>query len=322
MKVHGSMTRSASSPFFFPPGGHLQTIIRSYLNVEPLFEATKSRIELPDGDFLDVEWSQRIGIKESIKNDKRATVLLLHGLEGSAGRPYMRAMANHLHLAGYQVVSLNYRGCSGEINRSKITYHAGKYDDLEQVLLWVKKKMNPETLHLVGFSLGASITLNFLIHSELQHMIRSAVAISPPLKLGLISDQLQSGIKSVYQTYFLRSLREKNLRKRIQFPDYPLFTGHTLRDFDDQVTSVVHGFESAEHYYETCSTGSGLHQIECPVQIIHAENDPICPLPIHEIQSTSNPKLEWSISKGGGHVAFLTLPDGWLGKEVVNFLKK
>ena len=328
-----SAAASNSSPFFFPPGGHFQTILRSYLNVTPIFQIQKTRLELLDGDFIDLEWSANSQEREANKKSPQGqsesnsitgkpTVLLLHGLEGSSQRPYMRSMANHLFIAGYQVVLLNFRGCSGEVNRRKITYHAGKYDDLEQVLQWVQSTLNPTSLHLVGFSLGASIILNFLIHSSYRGLVQSAATISPPLELSQISDQLQHGLRSVYQTYFLQSLREKTRLKRHQFADYPDFTGHTLRDFDDQVTALVHGFESAEKYYERCSTGSRLHQISCPVLIIHAENDPICPLPEVAIQKTTNPNIGWSIQKGGGHVAFITLPDGWLGNEVAVFLRK
>lgn len=306
-------TEPKNSPLFFPPGGHVQTILRSYISVNPEYLPEKKRIELADGDFMDAELSP------STRTSSESVVILLHGLEGSSSRPYMRAMANHLVKEEFRTLALNYRGCSGELNRSKITYHAGKYDDLEQVIQWVQEHLNPASIHLVGFSLGASIALNFLIHSAFGQVITSAVAISPPFQLGAISDNLQHGIRLLYQSYFLRSLRDKNRLKINQYPDYPLFSGQTLREFDDQVTAPVHGFDSAEHYYEVCSAGSRLDQIRVPVRMIHAVNDPICPLPSSFISSTSNPRIDWSIQRGGGHVAFMTLPMGWLGNQVTSF---
>lgn len=311
------------TPLFFPPGGHLQTLVRSYLAVRPRGNVLKKRFELQDGDFMDLELSGSTPDALRLKPDSPApVVLLLHGLEGSSARPYMRAMTNDLVQKGFQVICLNFRGCSGELNRKRITYHAGKYDDLEQIVEWVRQTYHPSSLHLVGFSLGASVMLNFLIHSAHKQHISSAVAISPPLELGTISDDLQLGLRTLYQTYFLRSLREKNRLKIEQFRDYPSFTGQTLREFDDQVTAPVHGFSSAEHYYQTCSVGSRLNQITIPVRIIHAVNDPICTLPSSYIASTKNEQIEWSVQRGGGHVAFLTLPRGWLGHEVASFLRK
>jgi len=290
--------------------------VRSYLPANPVLPIERKRIELPDGDFLDVE------VSGGERDKTRPVVIILHGLEGSSSRPYMRAMANHLNQSGFQTVAMNFRGCSGEPNRSRITYHAGKYDDLEQVIHWVIQTLHPPTLHLTGFSLGASITLNFLIHSKLKRTIASAVAISAPLQLGAISDDLQHGIRTLYQYYFLRSLRNKNLQKICQFPDYPRFSGATLREFDDQVTASVHGFQSAEHYYETCSTGPKLKEISTPIRLIHALNDPICLLPTGTLETINHGWVEWSVQRGGGHVAFMTLPGGWLGHEVASFLKK
>ena len=52
----------------------------------------------------------------------------------------------------------------------------------------------------------------------------------------------------------MRSLKLKLNQKRIHFKDIPVFVGSSLYDFDDEVTAPVHGFENANHYYETCSS--------------------------------------------------------------------
>ena len=74
------------------------------------------RLELPDGDFLDLAWTPDHG---------GPCVLVLHGLEGSHRSPYVRAMLAALHSAGYRGVLMHFRGCSGAPNRLPRSYHSG-----------------------------------------------------------------------------------------------------------------------------------------------------------------------------------------------------
>ena len=48
----------------------------------------------------------------------------------------------------------------------------------------------------------------------------------------------------------------------------------TLRDFDEQVTAPLHGFDSADHYYQRCSGLGMLARIPIPTLVIHAADDP------------------------------------------------
>ena len=86
------------------------------------------------------------------------------------------------------------------------------------------------------------------------HPVTKAIAVFPPYDLKLGSLNLQSGFNRVYELRFMRSLKLKLNQKRIHFKDIPVFVGSSLYDFDDEVTAPVHGFENANHYYETCSS--------------------------------------------------------------------
>ena len=76
---------------YVPPGifksGDASTIYAATLRkVEiPVFE--RERIELSDGDFIDIDWSY------TKQRNSENLVILLHGLAGKADRPYMKGMA-------------------------------------------------------------------------------------------------------------------------------------------------------------------------------------------------------------------------------------
>ena len=216
---------------------------------------------------------------------------------------------------------MNFRGCGDSENRTRASYHAGWIQDLEEVVRWTAATFPGRPIGLVGFSLGAAITLHFLARSPLSDRIGGAAAVSPPLDMHRIALHLQHGLARAYERYFLSSLKEKTKAKKALFPDYPSFTGDTLYDFDNQVTAPVHGFASAEDYYAHCSGRRFLSDLKAPTLLVHSLDDPICVMERQESALlSSHPMLRPCITRHGGHVAFLTVPGGWLGRTVAGFL--
>ena len=112
-------------PDYRPPWGlknaHVQTVLARFLRRIPLPPYTRRRLELPDGDFLDLD---------EINGNHGRIAILLHGLEASSQAPYIRGMAAMLLAQGWDIVAMNFRGCSGEPNRHLRCYHSGVTDDL------------------------------------------------------------------------------------------------------------------------------------------------------------------------------------------------
>ena len=63
-----------------------------------------------------------------------ATLLALHGLEGSSEAHYMRGLADKAYAAGFNVVRLNQRNCGGTEHLSRGLYHSGLTADPRSVL--------------------------------------------------------------------------------------------------------------------------------------------------------------------------------------------
>ena len=90
---------SPYQPPFYLFNGHLQTIVPSVLRSVPEVRYQRERVETEDGDFLDLDWSRQPG------NSADTLAIVSHGLEGDAGRPYVRGMVRALNKAGFDALA-------------------------------------------------------------------------------------------------------------------------------------------------------------------------------------------------------------------------
>ena len=138
-------------------GGHLQTIW-PYLLRRPPVVVRRERVTSPDGDFWDFDW-----ITPTHPGADAPLVVLFHGLEGSSGSHYARALLVALAERGWHGVVPHFRGCSGEPNRMPRAYHSGDHEEVHAMLAAVRARVAPETVvHAVGISIGGSVLLNWL----------------------------------------------------------------------------------------------------------------------------------------------------------------
>lgn len=295
--------------------GHVHTIARSFLgDTRPPYH---NRIEIPtpDNDFLELDVIRH-------PNDM-PVIVLFHGLEGSSYRYYMVELAKELDAENFSVAAVNFRSCGSRMNRQPRFYHSGETDDYATVFNWIQQEFPGRKIGAVGFSLGANALLKSLGEEQEDHTADAAVAVSVPYDLRLGSINISKGFNRLYDYRFLRTLRKKLDAKRQEYPELPRFNGSTLYEFDDQITSVVHGFANAEDYYARCSSRKFVSDIKKPVLLIHSEEDPLCPfsgMPMSEIKE--NPFLDYIITEQGGHVGFLSEPKGWLNNAILCYLSE
>ncbi|WP_418510064.1 YheT family hydrolase [Corallibacter sp.] len=290
------------TPYFFR-NGFVSTVYSGLIrNVSGLIQE-RERITLPDGDFLDLDWSHS-------KTKSNKLIILLHGLEGNAQRPYMTGTAKLFNQNGIDAVCVNFRGCSGEDNLSFRSYHSGATEDLDAVIQHVLKTKAYDTIFLKGFSLGGNLTLKYL--GEREHLpiqIKAAVAVSVPCDLYSSCKELHTLKNKPYHDKFKTDLKNKLLIKQKNHPDKlsvkTIKSIKTLKDFDDIYTSKAHGFKDALDYYKQSSSLQFLPHIKIPTLIINALNDsflaPEC-YPVKEAKNNANLHLE--MPKHGGHVGF------------------
>ena len=297
--------RHYQSPFYLF-NGHLQTIVPSLWRTVPDVDYQRERLELPDGDFLDLDWSR---LPEHRPTDGFAIVS--HGLEGDASRPYMRGMVRALNRTGLDALAWNYRSCGGEMNRLLRSYHLGDTADLDLVLRHALATGRYRRAYLLGFSAGGNVTLKYL-GEDAAHVpteVQRAAVFSVPTDLQASSEHIGRPQNQVYMRRFLKSLRQKIRDKAALLPGQVDLEGlEALRNFpqfDDKYTAPMHGFDSAEAYYRHASSGRYLSGIQIPTLVVNAQNDPFLPASCYPREVAANsPFVFLETPSEGGHVGF------------------
>ncbi|RZK23962.1 MAG: alpha/beta fold hydrolase [Hymenobacter sp.] len=299
------LSSSAHRPATFLFNGHLQTIVPSTLRRVPEVHYQRERLELADGDFVDLDWSlagAALG---------RQLGIISHGLEGDSSRPYVRGMARALNQAGFDALAWNYRGCGGEPNRLLRAYHLGDTGDLTAVIHHATEAKNYPEIYLTGFSAGGNVTLKYLGEAAAQvpPQVRRAAVFSVPTDLKASSHHIGRWQNQVYLRRFMASLRTKIREKADYLPgQLDLTELDTLRDFpqfDERYTAPMHGFASADAYYEHAASGQYLAGIRLPTLLVNALNDPFLPPSCYpRTTAASSEYFFLETPAAGGHVGF------------------
>ena len=208
---------SSFQPAWWLPGAHLQTLGARWLRSKLEVPFHRERLELPDGDFIDLDFP--FGPLSS-EGERRPLVLVLHGLEGSARSGYAEQIYRSLRNLGIDSVGLNFRSCSGKLNRLARMYHSGETEDLGWVLRLLAQRYPERRRGVIGVSLGGNVLLKFLGESGegVRTQVEVAAAISVPFDLSAGADCLLRPLGKLYAAYLLRKLRRKVEAKRGLMP--------------------------------------------------------------------------------------------------------
>lgn len=283
----------------------ISTIYAAKLRAISVASFERERLELKDGDFVDLDWNT-----QPEKKSQKISVLL-HGLAGNAQRPYMKGMAKIFLDNGWDVLRMNFRGCSHEPNRLYKSYHAGATHDLKEVIDYILSLKQYTSISLIGFSLGANVILKYLGENKnLPKPISAAVGISVPCDLAGSLGAINKRRNFVYSKRFLLTLKNQ-LRTRSQlFPEQieksQISACTSLRDIDELYTSKAHGFKDADDYYGQNSSLQFLNKIQIPTLILSAANDSFLSSSSYPFkEATHSEYLYLEVPKYGGHVGFV-----------------
>ncbi len=294
---------STYCPLFLFRNGHIQSIYPTVFRSITGVHYVRERIATPDHDFIDLDWSCMGG---------RSAVLIAHGLEGHSRRSYMLGMVKAFNNRGWDAVAFNFRGCSGEPNRRLRSYHSGETGDLHTVICHISDQKPYTGLALIGFSIGGNIILKYLGEkgSTLTPAIQSAAAISVPCDLKSSAEALSKRSNALYMKRFLRMFHAKIRLKMQHMPgkinDIGYKSIRTFKEFDARYTAPIHGFSSAEEYWDQCSCKPFLSAIKIPVLLISAQDDPFLPEKCYPLnEAKDSPYLVLETPRYGGHVGFI-----------------
>lgn len=297
-----SQEHNYPGPPWYQFNGHLQTIVPAFGGPPTRYE--RERLELPDGDFLDLDWLYQ-------KHSSDALVILTHGLEGNSSRPYIRSAARFFHERGWDVLAWNCRSCSGEMNRALRLYHHGEIEDIHAVTTHALENGVYNQVVLIGYSMGGAMIAKYLsVHnSSLPASILGGIAFSSPFDLEASVNALELPGNGIYKKRFLRQLGEKIRYKDERFPGLidisKLDEIETWRDFDEWFTAPLLNLPSAAAFYEIASAKNYLSTLDRPMLAVSALNDPIITeecLPLEE--APAHPHFHLELTEKGGHVGY------------------
>jgi predicted alpha/beta-fold hydrolase len=308
---------------------HIQTLYSTLFRSNSIDNFETQEFILQDGDFVDCYWLNR----PTSSTCQKSIVTLFHGLTGSYQSPYIQGIMQHLTQLGYSCVLMHFRGCSGRSNRTARAYHSGDTADAKAWIEQLKYSYPNAKLFAIGYSLGANMLLKLLAEYQHNSPIFAAAAISAPLQLNNSAATLKKGFAKLYQFYLLRGLK-KSLLHKYAYYNYEALIGlsmdkiksiSTIEEFDDLYTSRIHGFKSAQHYYQKSSALQYLSKITTNTLVINAKDDPFMQpeiLPSHG-EVPSNVYLEFP--NHGGHLGFISgsliKPEFWLEPRISSFFK-
>jgi len=289
-------------PPWYQYNGHWQTILPTTIRRVRGLQYERERLELADGDFLDLDW---------VNNQSQDLLILTHGLEGNSDRIYMKGMAKFFADQHWDVLAWNCRSCSEEMNRAFRLYYHGEIEDIATVIDHALNTRNYQRIVLVGFSMGGNITLKYLgvNGSNIPKQITHGLAFSTPCDLAESIKELEKPKNKFYNRLFFKRLEAKIRAKAAQFPDRLDLSKFAeikvWRDFDTYFSAPLTGLSSADEFYFEASSRNFMAGTTIPTLIVNAQNDPLLndsssPKDISE----NHPYLYLETPKKGGHVGF------------------
>ncbi|WP_108651180.1 YheT family hydrolase [Dongshaea marina] len=291
-------------PSFEPlPGLHScygQTIAASYwpqkINLKP---DSWLNLRLSDGDrlFICENWPD-----QSMRDH---LVVMVHGLTGDYRSGYLSRLARKLVALGYPVFRVNMRCAGPAAHLASGIAHAGRSEDLRQIIARLQSIYPAMAISLIGFSLTANTALKMAGEEGEQCPLHSLVAISPPVDL-LACSQWVRQHGPLFDPYFTRRLvaLAKQLMKQDTTFDWHSIDG--IYAFDEKFTAPSCQFESAEDYYHKASALPLMPQIRVPTLLLGSRDDPVVDNRV--LSGLNNPQLDLLLTELGGHMGFMALP--------------
>jgi predicted alpha/beta-fold hydrolase len=303
-------------PFRLLKSGRAQTVFTQFIpgQTRP-YQARQHFVDLPDGDKIvlhdDCPESWRVGDR---------TALLLHGVTGCHGSPYLVRIADKLNRIGVRTFRMDQRGCGAGMKLARYAGHAGRSEDARAALEAIQRLCPQSPCAIVGYSLGGNIVLKLLgeCGASLPPNLDSAVAVSPPIDLVCCGENIDRGFNRLFSRKFARSL-VRFVEERREFiaglEEVKLSpTPRSIVDFDNRVTAPLSGFDGVWDYYRRCSSSPHLNKVSIPTLIITAQDDPVIPFEMFERTELSSTTTLLATTQGG-HVGYYAArgsdPDRW-----------
>jgi hypothetical protein len=288
-------------------GAHRQTLLGYWWR-------RRLRWNLPQEDlWVEVGAEARLLVRltwQSGRRDRHPLLLIVHGLGGSDAATYTVSLGRLAFARGFHVARMNMRGAGDSEDANPRFYNAGLDTDVVAVL----EALAPSCarIFVTGFSLGGSVSLLALgrQRDRLPAKLEGVASVCAPLDLSACADALEGPRGRLYTPYFMGRLRAAYRRRQRRHPE--LYAAGreraltTVREFDERITAPYGGYRDAEDYYTRSSAGPWLREVDRPVLVLAAEDDPMVPgESVRRYPVPTSGLVEREILPTGGHVGFV-----------------
>ena len=283
---------------------HFNTIYASLLRYVPGVKFSRKRLELSDGDFLDLDW---------VQGGSKRLLITLGGLEGKSRSLYSRAAIHYFKKRGYDALGVNYRGCSGEPNRLLRGYDMGASRDVRHVMNHVLEHHHYDEIVIIGYSLGGNIALKYAGEEgdQIPKQIKAIIGYSVPINIKKSDERMNRWYNWHYLKWFMFPLNLKVNRKKKQYPEElknykGFFMSGNFVYFDTYFNAPANGYSSAEEYWESSSCAPVLSNIKVPSLIVSSLDDTFISEDCFPRKSAKqNRNLYLELAEHGGHCGFI-----------------
>ena len=225
--AHGKVSSSNFIAPWWLRNRHSQTLWPRLFPAQSSLSYTKERLELKDGDFVDLCWTPE---------NSGPLIAIFHGLEGSIDSPYVQDIMSSITARGWRGVFMHFRGCSGEFNRLNRNYHSGDTEDISFFISTLRQRHPDKPLFAVAYSLGGNALLKYL--GEKQSSCETECSdrhlrafFSLMLAHISLTGASQNSISAISSPACTKKTREKYRNKKINLPLSRLDSLNTFPSF-------------------------------------------------------------------------------------------
>ena len=164
---------------------------------------------------------------------RHATLIALHGLNGSSEAHYMRGLAAKAFARGMNVVRLNQRNCGDTEHLAEGLFHSGLTADAAHVVDELTRVDGLPAIGVAGYSLGGNLALKLAgeYGAHAPAALVGVAAVSPIIEISECTRALERPENWLYQWNFVRDLKRR-MRRKDAVPPRPVRSVEAERGHD------------------------------------------------------------------------------------------
>lgn len=286
-------------------------------------EFEETTIESFDGTPLTVA----VGVHRDGR--RRPGLVLSHGFMGSKNDHYIVESALTAYAGwGFNVLGIDLRnfGRSQCLSHAPTTAGWKEGEDLLAAAKFLGEKPEVTTVGITGFSMGAGSTMRAAYMArDYPYLTGGAIAWNGYSSAGRMVhyiSEMPSPADPFFPVYLgfrmMHRLRREDMKDYINDPEIMPYLDSRFEDADfvayTEKIAAPHYGVTVEEFYRNASSMEWLADVEAPLLIVHAADDPICPPsemdPLIEI-AEENPNVEVWMLPAGNHCMFMYMDRFW-----------